>query len=102
MSLATLFEAKPFGFSAGCDSCNSRLLLLSNNASPHQFAFPLAGHDARKHRDEDVGYTLRQHSSQAENTLRVETRACGKVCGKFPPLKTLNKTIKALSSQAGL
>jgi len=70
-------------------------LLLSNNASPHQFAFPLAGHDARKHRDEDVGYTLRHHSSQAENTLRVEDRACGKVCGKIPSLKTLNKTIKA-------
>jgi hypothetical protein len=102
MGLATHSEAKPFGFSAGCDSCNSRLLLLSNNASPHRFAFPLAGHDARKHRDEDVGYTLRHHSSQAENTLRVETRACGKVCGKVCPLKTLNKITKALTAQAKL
>jgi hypothetical protein len=25
----------------GCDSCNSRLLLLSNNASPHHLPFPL-------------------------------------------------------------
>jgi hypothetical protein len=29
-----------FRFSAGCDSCNSRLLLLSNNASPHRLPFP--------------------------------------------------------------
>jgi hypothetical protein len=87
-------KPKPFGFNAGCDSCNSRLLLLSNNASPHQFAYPLAGHDARERRDEDVGYTLRSQSSQAENTLRFEIAGCGKTCGNFYPAITLNKNAK--------
>ncbi|HUQ34149.1 MAG TPA: hypothetical protein VM095_18655, partial [Pyrinomonadaceae bacterium] len=31
---------KPFGFSAGCDSCNSRLLRPSSDASPHRLPFP--------------------------------------------------------------
>ena len=44
-------EAKPFGFQRGRNSCNSRLLPLPNNASPHRFASPLAGHDARERRD---------------------------------------------------
>jgi hypothetical protein len=44
-------EAKPFGFQRGRNSCNSRLLPLPNNASPHRFASLLAGHDARKQRD---------------------------------------------------
>ena len=65
------------------NSCNSRLLLPSNIASPQPFAYPLAGHDAREHRDEDAGYTGALVSSQAENTLRVEARGCGKSCGNF-------------------
>jgi len=32
-------EAKPFGFSAECDSCNSRLLPLSSDASPQRLPF---------------------------------------------------------------
>jgi hypothetical protein len=80
-------EAKPFGFSAGCDSCNSRLLLLSNNASPHQFAFPLTGHDAREHRDEDVGYTLRSKPSQEENTLRTKRPGLWKSLWKILPAR---------------
>ena len=32
-------EAKPFGFSAECDSCNSRLLPLSSDASPQPLPF---------------------------------------------------------------
>jgi hypothetical protein len=39
-ALRLILSAKPFGFSAGCDSCNSRLLLLSNNASPHRLPVP--------------------------------------------------------------
>jgi hypothetical protein len=77
-------------------------LLLSNNASPHRFAFPLAGHDAREHRDEDVGYTLRSESSQAENTLRIKSAGCGKACGNFCVLKTLNKTMKERAAHVGL
>ena len=33
-------QPKPFGFSAGCNSCNSRLLLLSNDASPYRLPVP--------------------------------------------------------------
>ncbi|HEX8847019.1 MAG TPA: hypothetical protein VF791_20415 [Pyrinomonadaceae bacterium] len=35
-ALRPSLEAKPFGFSARCKSCNSRLLPLSNGASPHR------------------------------------------------------------------
>ena len=34
-------EAKPFGFSMGCDSCDSRLSPLSNDASPLRLPIPL-------------------------------------------------------------
>ncbi len=46
-------------------------------------AYPLAGLDARKHRDEGVLYTRAEQTSQEENTLRVLMSACGKSCGKI-------------------
>jgi len=33
-------EAKPFGFQRGRNSCNSRLLPLPNDASPHRLPLP--------------------------------------------------------------
>ena len=56
-------------------------MLPSNIASPQPFAYPLAGHDAREHRDEDAGYTGALVASQAVNTLRFEAKGCGKSCG---------------------
>ena len=74
-------EAKPFGFSAGCEAATTAVASLKRCVTA-SLAYPLAGHDAREHRDEDGVYTLASKASQAENTLRVEACGCGKACGK--------------------
>jgi hypothetical protein len=41
-----------------------------------------------------VRYTRAPKTSQAENTLRVEAKACGKACGNFHPLRTPKENTK--------
>ena len=84
-------EAKPVGFSAGCEAATAACCHSQTMRSPHRFACP-PSLVTTPWRCARCGLYARPIVHSHEKTFNIEKRGLvGKVCGKFYPSQTLNK-----------